>query len=97
MGCAHQKTPTKKPKTKNQKERKKNMTTRIKIEDGQETSIYRTSAQTIGELFADSDFREDFNVSTRALPTVNGSVVDGETEIAEDMTIGWQLGASSKS
>jgi len=72
-------------------------TIRIKVTDGNETSIYRTSASTVGELFEQDEFREDFNISTRAVPTINGVIVDGDTELTQDVLVGSQLTASSKS
>lgn len=68
----------------------------IKVNNGVQTQIVQTEANTIGELFT-QQFREDFNISRTGNPTVNGVAVSNDTEINSDMTVGYINGASSKS
>jgi hypothetical protein len=70
---------------------------RINVQSNGNTSPYRTSANTVGELFADRGFREDFNISDRAQPMVNDQNVDGDRRLNEGDTVSYFVGPSSKS
>lgn len=68
----------------------------IKVNNGVSTQVIETEAATIDELF-NSEFREDFNISSSGKPTINGAAVSGDTPIQADVTVGFINGASSKS
>lgn len=52
---------------------------------------------TIGALFGNSSFRNDHAISERAIPTVNGTPVDGGSSIVESSNVSFTVAASSKS
>ncbi|MGB2185058.1 MAG: hypothetical protein ACPH5P_00115 [Akkermansiaceae bacterium] len=68
----------------------------INVTSGGSTQVYETHAETIGQLF-NSEFREDFNISSTGLPTVNGVVASNDTPLTAGVTVGYQNTASSKS
>lgn len=68
----------------------------IKLNNGQQTQIIETHANTVGELFTD-EFREDFNISSTGRPTVNNVAVPNDTPLHSNVTVGFMNGASSKS
>jgi hypothetical protein len=73
------------------------MSTRITVKSNGEETLYRTNAKTIGELFSDNEFLEDFGISPRAYPLLNGEQVGPGTELIEDIVVSSAIGASSKS
>jgi hypothetical protein len=68
----------------------------IKVNNGVTTQVYETRATTIGELFT-PEFREDHNISQTGKPTINGVVVDPDTRLEHDCTVGYINTASQKS
>jgi len=73
------------------------MSIKIRVESAGSTQIYRTTATTIGQLFADGDFREDFNQGDRAQPMVNGENAESTYVLQTDDLVSSYVGASSKS
>jgi len=72
------------------------MSTRIKVESDGEISIFRTEANILADLWTE-EFKQDFNISERAIPLVNGVEATLSTEIQEDDTVSYQLTKTSKS
>ena len=68
----------------------------IRVNNGRTIQVIETTAETIGDLFS-AEFREDFNISQNARPTINNIVVDNNTPITPDALIGFEIGASAKS
>tara|TARA_R110002153_G_scaffold7380_8_gene33172 strand:- start:14300 stop:14524 length:225 start_codon:yes stop_codon:yes gene_type:complete len=64
---------------------------------GQNDRISVEPGDTIGTIFGDSEFREDYNIAERAVPQVNGEQVGMDYVLQEGDTIKPITPASSKS
>tara|TARA_R110001583_G_scaffold123825_11_gene275270 strand:+ start:195 stop:419 length:225 start_codon:yes stop_codon:yes gene_type:complete len=68
----------------------------IYVKEGTEETPFVTEATTIGELFRDEDFSEDFNVPKGAHPTVGGARSSSATPIVHGSVIGWDNPVADK-
>ena len=72
------------------------MTITVFIKEGASTSPFATTASTIGELFGNPDFAEDFSVPSGADPTIDGVRVSATTPITNATEIGWDRPVADK-
>ena len=64
---------------------------------GQNDRVSITAGDTVGSIFGDSEFREDYNIADRAVPQVNGEQVGMDYVLQDGDTIKPITPASSKS
>ena len=66
------------------------------IKQGATNTSFATTATTIGKLFSDKDFFEDYNVPSGAHPTIDGERVTDGTTIRNGTEISWDRPVADK-